>query len=70
MASVNREAGTLSADQRRDPGLQPQAGQRPEEEHIGVEGFCEPIFTPEEMAQLRQIEGEPVENGTWMSSMR
>jgi len=36
---------------------------RPEEEHIVVAGFCEPIFTHEETAELREIaaeiEGEP-----------
>jgi hypothetical protein len=35
---------------------------RPEEEHVVVEGSCEPIFSHEEMAEIRQLAAE-VEGG-------
>jgi site-specific DNA recombinase len=53
--------GTLVYNRRRVVGR--VAVDRPEDEHVVVEGFCEPIFTREELAELRrvakEIEGTP-----------
>lgn len=53
--------GTLVYNRRRVIGR--VAVDRPEDEHVVVEGFCAPIFTSEEMAELRrvakEIEGTP-----------
>lgn len=53
--------GTLVYNRRRVIGR--VAVDRPEDEHVVVEGFCEPIFAREELAELRrvakEIEGTP-----------
>jgi site-specific DNA recombinase len=52
--------GTLVYNRRQAKGRTHAA--RPEEEHVVVEGYCEPVFSHEEMAELRnlaaEIEGE------------
>jgi len=48
--------GTLVYNRRRVKGRVHVA--RPVEEHITVTGFCEPIFTPEQMAEARQVARE------------
>src|SRR5581483_5363420 len=54
-------AGTLVYNRRRPRGRTQVA--RPAEEHVVVEGFCDPLFTRDEMDELlriaAEIEGEP-----------
>lgn len=45
--------GTLVYNRRRTKGKTAVA--RPAEEHVVVEHFCEPIFTPEELDELRRV---------------
>ncbi len=49
-------AGTLVYNRRRTKGKTAVA--RPAEEHVVVEHFCEPIFTPEELDELRRVAAE------------